>query len=158
MLRLDGLETIDGGAAAPGTLLLSGWRSSRMAYFVVTLNGQPALLPLANMGDRPFTVVPVAPGIGTFMAVHGAQLAVDIEKMQTSSESDVRPGMAFVAGTEAGLIARLNYGTVFIRHDGTVLPSFDWSTAMVFEGWRFEVEDTEGKQAVLVDSRLGLRY
>lgn len=158
LLPIDRFQAIDGSEASPGSLLLSGWRATRMVYFAVDLGGQLGLLPLADMGDRPFNVVPIAQNVGTFLAVHEADLFVDIEKMYLASEGDIRPGLAFVAGSETGLIARVGYGTTFITQHGAILPSPNLSTVMLFEGWRFTLSDTEGKPVVLVDSRLGVRY
>lgn len=158
LLPIDRFEALDGSEAPPGSLILSGWRATRMVYFAVDLQGQLGLLPLADLGDRPFNVVPVGKSVGTFLAVHDAELLVDIEKMYLATEGDLRPGLAFVAGTSTGLVARVGYGTTFITQNGEVLKNPDLSSVMLFEGWRFTVADNQGKQVVLVDSRLGVRY
>lgn len=158
LLPIDRFQAIDGSEAHPGSLLLSGWRATRMVYFAVELGDQLGLLPLADLGDRPFSVLPIRQNVGTFLSVHEAELSVDIEKMHLASEGDIRPGLAFVAGVETGLIARVGYGTTFITQQGTILPSPNLSTVMLFEGWRFTLADAQGKPVVLVDSRLGVRY
>jgi len=152
---ISALSSLDPVAASSGSLLIMPGPSP-FAYLRVEFQEQPGLLPLINVTDRPFTIIPIAPGLGPFVAIEGAHLVVDLNRSFTATSGELRAGLAFVAGHDVGLVGKFGYGTSYITMDGGIYHNAEWSTTTFFEAWRFVVE-VNNQVMTVVDSRLGLR-
>lgn len=106
--------------------------------------------------DRPFTIIPIAPGLGPFLAIQDAELVVDLNRTHTAASGEIRAGQAFVAGSDAGLVAKFGYGTSYVTIDGLIFQNTEWAVTSFFEAWRYVV-NVGGQPMTIVDSRLGMR-
>lgn len=138
MIDISDLSVVKPHEVEPGTVLLGGAHFDDPPMFIFRFRETRFWFELS--GARPFIGHAMAVNLHPYIMAGNPTLLVDVGSIASPQRGDIPLGAAVLIDDEACFSIQLNYGTAYVRTDGTMIEdprSFDKLVA--FTRWQLVV-------------------